>query len=214
MQNARSARSATRSSSSSFSYELFSDFEDTLVVPEISYKEWVLPRVADRERFEAEYENRREKAREERSTRAWENYLNLYARLLSAQDFKEMSARYSMNRVFSSWCKRFFRAHGYTNAKLTVLTRGFAPIARNYVERSDVKSALAQIGISAATVIGCEPSMDNKGMMKEGLKSVIYSKRKFVKDGHVMLGDDGDEWDFRSYPYFVNLSKWRSSSNE
>ena len=52
--------------------------------------------------------------------------------------------------------------------------------------------------------------MDNTGAMK-GIKSTIFAKRKFVKDGHVMLGDDGDEWEFKNYPYFVNLSKLRGS---
>lgn len=115
-----------------------------------------------------------------------------------------------MNKIFESWCKRFLKAHDYERANLTVVTRGFAPIARNYFERSDVKATLHDLKISIAALIGSEPYIDKLGVMK-GLKSVIYPKRKFVKDGHIMLGDEGEEREFGNYPYFVNLSKWKTS---
>ncbi len=192
------------------SYDLFSDFEGTLVVPEISYKEWVLPKVSEREKFETEYDRRLKKAREERSAKAWEDYLGLYFGLFSFQDFKEMSTKYSVNKMFGSWCARFLKAHGYDKISLTVLTRGFATIARLFFERADVKSVLREYRVSLGSVIGSEPYLDKQGIVK-GVKSVVYLKRKFVKDGHIMLGDDGEEKEFGNYSYFVNFSKGKSS---
>lgn len=191
-------------------YELFSDFEGTIVLPEVSYRDWVSSRVPEKEKFEAECADRLKRAREAQSIQAWENYLDIYSKLFTLQDFKEISLKYSMNKIFESWCKRFLKAHDYESASLTVLTRGFAPIAKYYFERADVKTKLHDLKISLGSLIGSEPYIDKQGVMK-GLKSVICLKRKFVKDGHIMLGDEGEEREFGNYSYFVNLSKWKTS---
>lgn len=188
---------------------IFADFEGTLVLPEVSYKEWVLPRVGDKPKFESEWERRLEQTKNERSIQAYERYLDLYSGLLTLQDFKDISAKYSLNKIFESWCTRYLRAHNYEAANLTIVTRGFAPIARYFFERTDTKRALGSLKISLGAIIGSEPFTDKRGVMK-GLKSVVYLKKKFVKDGHVMLGDEGEETEFAKYPYFVNLGKWGS----
>ena len=120
--------------------------------------------------------------------------------------------KYSLNKIFESWCARFLKAHNYTSANITVVTRGFAPIARYFFERTDVKNDLDALKITVQSITGSEPYLDKKGVMK-GLKSVVYLKRKYVKDGHVMLGDEGEEQEFANYPYFVNLAKWRTSQD-
>lgn len=191
----------------SSAYDLFSDYEGTLVLPEISYKDWVLPRVEDKDRFLAEYEARRSRARSEGTPKAQAEYLNIYSKLFTLDDFKQISLKYTMNKAFTSWCKRFTKAHGYKSVKLTVITRGFAPIVKHYFERYDTKTNLTSLGISLSAIIGSEPNMDNRGVLK-GVASAINSKRKYVKDGHVMLGDEKDEKEFSNYPYYVNLSKW------
>ncbi|MDG6996563.1 MAG: hypothetical protein JRN52_11635 [Nitrososphaerota archaeon] len=193
----------------SSSYDLFSDFEGTIVLPEVSYRDWVSSRVEDREKFETEWESRLKRAKEEWSTSAWESYLDLYSKLFTLKDFKEISLKYSINKIFESWCSRFLKAHGYERANLTVVTRGFAPVAKNFFDRTDIKRRLSDLKITVGSVIGSEPYIDKLGVMK-GLKSVICMKRKFVKDGHIMLGDEGEEKEFGSYPYFVNLSKWKT----
>ena len=193
----------------SSSYDLFSDFEGTIVLPEVSYRDWVASRVEDREKFEAEWTSRLNRANEQRSIQAWESYLDLYSKLFTLKDFKEISLKYSLNKIFESWCGKFLKAHGYERASLTVLTRGFAPIARNFFARGDVKRTLVDLKISIGSVIGSEPYIDKLGVMK-GLKSVVCLKKKFVKDGHIMLGDEGEEKEFRNYPYFVNLAKWKT----
>jgi hypothetical protein len=189
---------------------LFSDFEGTVVLPEVSYKEWVSQRIEEKAKFESEWEKRLQQAKKERTVQVWERYLDLYSGLFTLQDFKDISAKYSLNKVFESWCARFLKAHNYEMANLTIVTRGFAPIARHFFGRQDTKRALDSLKISLSAVIGSEPFMDKRGVMK-GLKSVIYLKKKFIKDGHIMLGDEGEEIEFASYPYFVNLAKWRSS---
>lgn len=189
-------------------YDVFSDFEGTIVLPEISYKEWILPKVSERREFEVDYEARMSRVRQERSVEAWKNYLELYSKLLSVNDFKEIASIYSMNRIFQSWCARFMKAHDYPSANLTVVSRGFAPIIRYYFDRQDVKRTLNELKISQVVIMASEPLIDKNGLVKN-LKSVVYSKRKFVKDGHVMLGDDSEEREFGNYPYFVNLSKFK-----
>jgi hypothetical protein len=196
----------------SSAYDLFSDYEGTLVFPEISYKDWVLPRVEDKDKFLAEYEIKRNRARSDGTPDAQAEYLNLYSKLLTLDDFRQISLKYTMNKAFTSWCKRFTKAHAYRSVKLTIITRGFAPIVKNYFERYDTKSTLSSLGISLSTVIGSEPIMDKKGVLKE-VASAINSKRKYVRDGHVMLGDEKDEKEFSNYPYFVNLSKWMKSED-
>ena len=196
----------------SSAYDLFSDYEGTLVFPEISYKDWVLPRVEDKDKFLAEYEIKRNRSRSDGTPDAQAEYLNLYSKLLTLDDFRQISLKYTMNKAFTSWCKRFTKAHGYRSVKLTIITRGFAPIVKNYFERYDAKSTLSSLGISLSTVIGSEPVMDKKGVLKE-VASAINSKRKYVRDGHVMLGDEKDEKEFSNYPYFVNLSKWMKSED-
>ena len=192
---------------------IFSDFEGTFVLPEISYKEWVLPRVEDKPKFETEWGKRLEQAKNERTMQAWEHYLDLYSGLFTLQDFKDISAKYSLNKIFESWCARFLKAHSYEAANLTIVTRGFAPITRHFFERQDTKKALGALKISLRGIIGSEPFIDKRGVMK-GLKSAVYLKKKFIKDGHVMLGDEGEETEFANYPYFVNLAKWGSSDKE
>lgn len=204
----RTSLSHTQSSS----YDLFSDYEGTLVIPEISYKDWVLPKVEDKDRFLAEYEVRRNRARNEGTAEAQAQYLNLYSKLFTLEDFKQISLKYAMNKAFASWCKRFTKAHGYKSVKLTIITRGFAPIVKNYFERPDTKTALSSLGISLASIIGSEPIMDKSEVLK-GVASSVNSKRKYVRDGHVMLGDEKDEKEFSKYPYFVNLSKWMKSED-
>ena len=191
-------------------YELFSDFEGTLVLPEISYKEWALQKVSDKAKFLSEYETRLSRARMERTVQAWENYLTLYAKVFTTSDFKEISSMYSINNIFLSWYKRFLKAYNYERVDLTIVTRGFAPVVRNYFERTDVKVSLNGLKIRPVQVIGSEPQFDKQGVMK-GLLSAVYAKRKFVKDGHIMLGDESEEKEFANYAYFINLSKWRGT---
>ena len=189
---------------------LFSDFEGTVVLPEVSYKEWVYSRVEDKAKFESEWEKLLQQAKKERSAQAWESYLNLYTGLFTLQDFKDISEKYSFNKMFESWCTRYLRAHNYETANLSIVTRGFAPIARHFFERRDTRRALDSLKVSLGSIVGSEPFMDKRGVMK-GLKSVVYLKKKFIKDGHIMLGDEGEETEFANYPYFVNLGKWRSN---
>lgn len=196
-----------------FQSDLFSDFEGTVVLPEVSYKDWVSSRVEDKAKFESEWKKLLQQAKDERSTQAWERYLNLYSGLFTSQDFKAISERYSLNRIFESWCARFLKAHNYETAKLNIVTRGFAPVARHFFDRVDTKRALSVLKISLGDIVGSEPFIDKRGVMK-GLKSVVYLKKKFIKDGHIMLGDEGEETEFTNYPYFVNLTKWRSSEQE
>lgn len=187
-------------------YDVFSDFEGTIVSPEISYKDWALPRTADHEAFKADYDSRMERVRRELSPEAWKNYLELYTKIFSIEDFKEISSKYEINKIFESWCTRFLKAHDYNTVNLIVISRGFAPIIRYYFERQDVKRVLKELKIFPRSIIASEPFMDKNGLVK-GLKTVVYSKRKFVRDGHVMLGDESEEREFGNYPYFVNLSK-------
>lgn len=189
---------------------LFSDFEGTVALPEVSYKDWVSSRVEDIAKFEVEWGKRLQQAKDQRNAQAWEHYLNLYSGLFTLQDFKAISAKYSLNKIFESWCARFLRAHNYEKASLTIVTRGFAPITRHFFERQDTKKALDSLNIFLVGIVGSEPFMDKRGVMK-GLKSVVYLKRKFIKDGHIMLGDESEEKEFANYPYFVNLTKWGSS---
>ena len=206
MNRARSERSFQRPAF----YELFSDFEGTLVLPEIPYKDWALEKVTEKAKFLHEYETRLSRARAERTVQAWGNYLSLYARIFAEVDFKEISGKYSINNIFLSWYKRFLKAYNYERVDLTIVTRGFAPIVRNYLERSDVKLSLDRLKIQQVKVIGSEPQFDKQGVMK-ALLSAIYSKRKFVKDGHIMLGDESEEKEFANYAYFINLSKWKGT---
>lgn len=189
-------------------YELFSDFEGTLVLPEIPYKDWALEKVTEKAKFLHEYETRLSRARAERTVQAWVDYLTLYAKVFNVSDFKEISSKYSINNIFLSWYKRFLKAYNYEHVELTIVTRGFAPVVRNYLERSDVKLSLNGLKIQPVKVIGSEPQFDKQGVMK-ALLSAVYSKRKFVKDGHIMLGDESEEKEFADYAYFVNLSKWK-----
>jgi hypothetical protein len=193
-------------------YDLFSDFEGTIVLPEISYKEWIASRVIDISQFESEWGKRLDQAKKDRLPKSWESYLDLYSGLFTQQDFQDISRKYSLNKLFESWSTRFLKAHNYVTANIAVVTRGFAPIARYFFDRTDVKNALGALRITVQSITGSEPYMDKKGTMK-GLKSVVYLKRKFVKDGHIMLGDDGEEHEFANYPYFVNLAKWRTSQD-
>ena len=179
------------------------------MLPEISYKDWVVSRVKDRTQFESEWGKRLEQARKDRSTKSWESYLDLYSGVFAQQDFQDISMQYSLNKTFESWCTRFLKAHSYESANLTIITRGFAPVVRSFFNRSDIKSSFAALGVSLGPVIGSEPFMDKKSVMK-GLKSVVYLKRKFIRDGHVMLGDEGEEAEFANYSYFVNLARWRT----
>lgn len=191
---------------------MFSDFEGTIVLPEVSYKEWVYSRIKDKPRFELEWGKRLEQAKEDRSLQAWERYLDLYSGLFTQEDFRDISMKYSLNKIFEAWCRKFLKVHNYDAVNLSIVTRGFAPIVRYFFERADVKSTLDDLSISMLSVTGSEPYMDKRGLMK-GLKSVVYLKRKYVKDGHVMLGDEGEEREFGNYEYFVNLAKWRTSES-
>lgn len=206
MDRARSERSFQRPAF----YELFSDFEGTLVLPEISYKDWAMQKVSDKAKFLSEYDTRLGRAREERTIQAWGNYLSLYAKVFTTADFKEISSKYAINNIFLSWYKRFLKAYNYERVDLTIVTRGFAPIVRNYLERSDVKLSLNGLKIHPVKVIGSEPQFDKQGVMK-ALLSAVYSKRKFVKDGHIMLGDESEEKEFSNYAYFISLSKWKGA---
>ncbi|MGI0091265.1 MAG: hypothetical protein ACREBS_06110 [Nitrososphaerales archaeon] len=200
------------------SYDIFSDFEGTIAVPEISYKEWVKKKRASPEvgrKMDEEYEKRMNRVRSERSTESWTGYLKMYSNLLSAEDFKQMALEYSLNPVFLWWCKKFYGLHGVKDGKqkglnVTVVTRGFAPVARLFFQREDVRKSLENMNIAASKVVGSEPLLNNKrerfGMVK-GLQSVVYAKRKYVREGHIMLGDDGEEKEFANYGQFVNLSK-------
>lgn len=192
--------------------DLFSDFEGTIVLPEISYKDWVISRVKDRAQFESEWGKRLEQARKDRSPKSWESYLDLYSGLFTQQDFYDISMKYSLNKIFESWCTRFLKAHNYGSANISLVTRGFAPIAKHFLDRTDVKSAFRALKVTVQSITGSEPFIDKEGVMK-GLKSVVYLKRRYVKDGHIMLGDEGEEYEFANYPYFVNLSKRGTSED-
>jgi hypothetical protein len=188
-------------------HTLYSDFEGTLVLPEISYKEWALPKVKDPNRFLKDYSSRLESAREKRTPEAWKNYLDLYVGLLSVNDFDEMSQRYSFNPPFVSWCRKFQRAYGYDNIELTILSRGFSSIIRNFVELSENKATLRSLKIVSTHVVASEPQIGRDGLMT-GVKSAVFLKRKYVPDGHIMLGDESERKEFERYPYFVNLEKY------
>lgn len=187
--------------------DLFSDFEGTIVLPEISYKDWVMSRVKDRAQFVSEWGRRLEQTRKDRSSKSWESYLDLYSGLFTQQDFRDISMKYSLNKIFESWCTKFLKAHNYGSANISLVTRGFSPVAKHFFDRTDIKNAFRALKITVHSIIGSEPYMDKRDVMK-GLKSVVYLKRRYVKDGHIMLGDAGEEYEFANYPYFVNLAKW------
>lgn len=191
---------------------VFSDFEGTIVLPEVSYKDWVSSRAENKANFESEWDVRLQQVKRERSIQTWEHYLDLYSGLFTVQDFKDISLKFSLNKIFESWCTKFLKAHSFDTANIVIITRGFAPIARDFFARVEVKMRLAALKVSVSSIIGSEPNMDKSGLMR-GLKSVVYVKRKFVRDGHIMLGDDGEEAEFMKYPYFVNLAKWGSSDS-
>ena len=201
------------------SFDIFSDFEGTIAVPEISYKEWAKKKVSPELRSEIyeEYENRMSRVRAERSIQSWTEYLKMYSDLLSVEDFKQMAMEYSLNPTFLWWCKKFYSLHGVTDGKqkrlnVTVVTRGFAPIARLFFQKDEVRRSLNEMNVIISKVVGSEPLLNYKNEktgLVNGLGPVVYNKKRLIKDGHIMLGDGDEEREFANYGQFVNLSKWK-----
>lgn len=189
------------------SYDIFSDFEGTIGVPKISYKEWVKARSPEptKSKIEDEFNKRMGKVSKVRTAESWADYLVMYSGLLTSDDFEQIASKYSLNSKFEWWCKRYLTLHGYSRLNLNVITRGFAPIAKLYFRRNDVRKTFSEMKVLVSKIVGSEPLME-KGTVFKGLKSVVYMKRKFVKDGHFMLGDDEEESEFAGYSYFVNIS--------
>jgi allantoicase len=94
---------------------------------------------------------------------------------------------------------------------LTILSRGFSPIIRYFVESSRNKAELRSLRIGSTKVVASEPQIGSDGLVT-GIKSAVFLKRKYVPDGHVMLGDESERKEFENYPYFVNLEKYGDPS--
>jgi hypothetical protein len=108
VREARTMKKLNRSSKNSSNRavarcSLYSDFEGTIVLPEISYKDWVLPMVKDQNRFLEDYRSRLENAREKRTTEAWRKYLDLYVGLFRIRDFVRV---YAYLKIFPEFYER------------------------------------------------------------------------------------------------------------
>ncbi len=193
--------------------DIFADFEGTVVSEEIPYREWVKKTGVDPAWVDEEHRRRLDEVRENPGEASWQAYLNMYARLLRTDDFEEMSKRYSLNPRFVEWVKAFKRRGGHEQVRLTILTRSFAPAARLFFEREDIRESLKALGVEVREVIGAEPEADENGLIT-GVLHTVYRKKPLIPEGHYFLGDDHETEEFGEGEeiHFANLTHWDPSA--